>query len=505
MASRRAGGTEALFSERILYIELIYEPIFDDCSAATLLRIARTCRAARYAIAAYCRVAFNIDRLLSRFFPSPTPPCCSICHTRHEHSQIYDRARAFRSLQARTGTLISGSCALQFFDRTVYPESDLDLYVHMRDRREVGRWLIQEGYTFVPNVYQSRKFEEEVVHGMSQRTDGIYRMPGVAAILTFKKSVPAPTIPAILENEDTSDTSSQSAREHCELKVQIIVAKNTPMEVILGFHSTCVMNVISYEKAYCLFPQATLEERISLLMSSCRGRSRYRAPGVAKYHKRGFSMITAPSPDDVEPDPMSTDTPTSYPYRLVYIPSPSELSRTPHMDADADDAAAPQAPPTPPSGEDIFVFAPRVAPSSGFAHKPPFRLGWRWIDDSASWVFSLPLTGIAPPPPVNTSTPALTHDPVAVCNFELLYEGARRGAVMNFQVTAGKVLRYRYLVTDESLLAFLKSELSERACAEERKQAYELDDWTYYDEELPTLCRQFLHGLASRRLASLRV
>ncbi|KAI0658618.1 hypothetical protein C8Q70DRAFT_1045595 [Cubamyces menziesii] len=454
---------DALFFERILDIELIYEPIFDDCSAATLLRIARTCRAARYAVTAYCRVAFNIDRLLSRFFPSPIPPCSSICHARHEHAQIYDRARAFRSLQARTGTLISGSCALQFFDRTVYPESDLDLYVHMRHRREVGRWLIQEGYAFKPTVYQRDEFEEEVVHGMSRRANGIYRMPGVAAILTFKKGVPAPALPAALENEEHLDASSQTTGESRELKVQIIVAKNTPMEVILGFHSTCVMNVISYEKAYCLFPQATLEERISLLTSSCRGRSRHRAPGVAKYHKRGFCMITAPAPDDVEPDPMSAGTPAPYSYRLV------------------------------------------VASPSGFAHKPPFRLGWRWIDDSASWVLPLPCAGVAPPPAPNMSTPALTHDPVAVCNFELLYEGMRRGAVMNFHVTTGKVLRYRYLVTDEVLLEFLKMELSKRARDEEKKQAYELDDWTYYDEELPALCRQFLHGLASRRLASLRI
>ena len=240
------------------------------------------------------------------------------------------------------------------------------------------------------------------------------------------------------------------------------------------------MNIISYEKAYCLFPQATLEERISLLTSSCRGRSRHRAPGVAKYYKRGFCMITAPAPDDVEPDPMSAGTPAPYPYRLVYIPSPSDLNPTPPADEDADNAAAPQAPPTPPSdtGRELFALVPRVAPPSGFAHKPPFRLGWRWIDDSASWVLPLPRAGVAPPPAPNMSTPALTHDPVAVCNFELLYEGMRRGAVMNFHVTTGKVLRYRYLVTDEVLLEFLKMELSKRARDEEKKQAYELDDWT---------------------------
>jgi hypothetical protein len=58
----------------------------------------------------YFARAFNIEKRLSRYFDDP---------------------KSFRKLQAETLTVISGSTALQFFQRNFYPESDLDLYVHV--------------------------------------------------------------------------------------------------------------------------------------------------------------------------------------------------------------------------------------------------------------------------------------------------------------------------------------------------------------------------------------
>ncbi|KAI0758171.1 hypothetical protein C8Q74DRAFT_1373203 [Fomes fomentarius] len=423
-----------LFSERILDIELITEPILSGLSPATLLRLSRTCRAAYHAVSSYKSTAYNIDRLLSRFFPSSLLT----------HSHLHARARAFRSLQARTGTLISGSVALQFFDRQVWTESDLDLYVHMRHRREVGMWLMEEGYKFKPTEFQNPRFDVEVVECAARRPNGIYSMPGVMAILTFVKPLPRSRTAAAAEEGDVQPPQ--------ELKVQVIVAKNTPMEVILGFHSTCVMNVISYEKAYCLFPQATLEEHRTLLSSSCRGKGKHRMDGLLKYHQRGWEVLYTLPLAEVIPDPASPLYPT-------------------------------------------FM---RVST------KPSFRMGWRWIDDGSSWVLPLSQTGVSPPPAANASTPPLTHDPVAVCNWEVRYHPAR-GAVMHFEVAAGKVLRYRYLVTDDLLLAYLAKALSARMRIEEEKARMELEEWTYYDEELPSLCRDFLHGLAARRLSSLRI
>lgn len=49
----------------------------------------------------------------------------------------------------------------------------------------------------------------------------------------------------------------------------------------------CVMNLISYEKAYCLFPRATLEARRNLLIA--RGSGSDQLPAVRKYQERGWS------------------------------------------------------------------------------------------------------------------------------------------------------------------------------------------------------------------------
>ncbi|PIL32290.1 hypothetical protein GSI_05535 [Ganoderma sinense ZZ0214-1] len=144
--------------------------------------------------------AFSVDKCLARFFPDPL---------------------AFRRIQARTSTLISGSFALQLFDRTSYPSSDLDLYLHLEHRRTVGRWLIDEaGYSFFPYRGQEEDFESAVLHKTSRR--GIsYAMPGVADILTFRKG----------------------HLDDAILKVQLIVARRTPMEVVLGFHSMASFTV----------------------------------------------------------------------------------------------------------------------------------------------------------------------------------------------------------------------------------------------------------------------
>ncbi|KAI1795024.1 hypothetical protein LXA43DRAFT_970716 [Ganoderma leucocontextum] len=478
-----------LLAESVLDIELIAHPIYERLSAAALVRLSSTCHTVHASVQAYIRVAFNIDRLLSRFFPTPVPGCSATCPHNHTHDEEHARARAFRSLQAATGTLISGSAALQFFGRKVWPESDLDLYAHARHRRVVGRWLIAEGYKYKPERFQDPSFEVEVKQCIVDRPNGIYTMPGVLAVFTFVKPLPQPVVPprrrsspieGVISATDSSDEESEEGRQPKELKVQVIVAKNSPMEVILGFHSTCVMNVISYEKAYCLFPRATLEERRTLVSFSCRGKSKQRQDGLAKYERRGYTVMYYLPSHEIVPDSSAQSLyPTSRSDDTLAAGSGSSLSAT-----------LPGA-----------FGLPRAAQA---AKNPAFRFGWRWIDDSSSWVVSLPQTGVAPPAAANGSTRALAHDPVAVCNWEVRYDPGR-GALMHFETVGCKVLRYKYLVTDEHLLAYLRKAFSVRGKEEDDKAGLELEEWTYYDEELPALCRDFLHNLASRRLSSLRI
>lgn len=117
------------------------------------------------------------------------------------------------------------------------------------------------------------------------------------------------------------------------------------------------MNVISYEKAYCLFPLATLEGRVSLLSYSSHGRSERRARGAAKYTARGFRLVD-----------FLSHTELAFPHEAV-----------------------------------------------------PFSFGPRWVGDSDTWVIPLDMHGILPPPPANPYSTARTHDPVALCSFSVTY------------------------------------------------------------------------------------
>ncbi|KAK7682829.1 hypothetical protein QCA50_014213 [Cerrena zonata] len=231
-------------SNIVLTNDLIYDIVLSYCTPASFLCLARTCKSAHAAVKSYMQRAFNINRILSRFLTSPL---------------------AFRQMQARTGALLSGSAALQFFDRSYYPESDLDIYADFKHRIEVGEFLFKEGYEFKPEREQSHDFHTAVSAYQPPPFDN-YEFKGVCAVLTFIKK--------------WDDGKA--------VKAQMIVTKNNPMEAILGFHSTCVMNVISCDMAYSLYPNATFEERTSLICGS--GYEESKEVAYDKYRSRGWDV-----------------------------------------------------------------------------------------------------------------------------------------------------------------------------------------------------------------------
>lgn len=176
--------------------------MFSYCCARSLLLLRKTNKYVSNEVLSYMRRVFDINRRLSHFFPDPI---------------------SFRTLQALTGTLISGSFALQFFDRTFYPGSDLDIYVHRPWSKAVGLWLLQRGYEFRPNSSQEDDFLDAITDPRFLANSGRYFMRGVAGVFNFV--IPDP-------------------RSGEELKVQLIVAANTPMEIVLNFHSSMLSDVI---------------------------------------------------------------------------------------------------------------------------------------------------------------------------------------------------------------------------------------------------------------------
>ncbi|EDR15939.1 uncharacterized protein LACBIDRAFT_301449 [Laccaria bicolor S238N-H82] len=225
----------------------IYDLIFSCLPPPTIMRCGRTCRVIYVATKDFNTRAYNINRHLSRFFNDP---------------------EGFRSLQAQTAALISGSNALQFLDRSHYADSDLDVFVFAGTVREIGRWLINhEGYSFTPRPEQSPEFEKAAVE-MSpvpgepeafEVHEAEYRSTGIIGVHSFSK---AP-----------------------DLTIQLITTRRTPMDCILRFHSTCVMNVIAFDAAYSLYPRATFDLRRGLSLAHISPRE---AKALAKYGARGW-------------------------------------------------------------------------------------------------------------------------------------------------------------------------------------------------------------------------
>ncbi|KAF8900276.1 hypothetical protein CPB84DRAFT_1815433 [Gymnopilus junonius] len=254
--------------------------LFSVLSPADLLRYSRTCRSTHAAVSAYIRRTFTIHDLLSRFF---TPL----------------EINTFRYYQSRTGMFISGSTALQFFNRETYPDSDLDIYVEHRYSRTIAFWLLSIGYSFVPRPrFQDEDLEEALRQNMAydnvnftvpaqasaffESTSMGYFGRGVANVYNFTKSDPS-------------------------RKIQLITAFHSPLEVILNFHSTCVMNVITHDTAYSLYPIATFEQKRALVIST-EGSKQDTAR--TKYSERGWDMVERLTYDEVN-DPRSAFAPGS--------------------------------------------------------------------------------------------------------------------------------------------------------------------------------------------------
>lgn len=185
-------------AQRIFQSPPAYDSILSCLSQQMLVRVSQSSRLFSEAVASYSRRAFNINRHLSPWFDDPLE---------------------FRSLQARTGMLISGSNALQFLDRSYYPGSDLDLYLSSSYALEVGLWFMDKGWTFEPTDFQTEDFKELAkpakLRALS-RPDAInesYPFAGVATVFTFRKN---------------------------GLQLQVVVAKvnRSPLECVLGFHSS---------------------------------------------------------------------------------------------------------------------------------------------------------------------------------------------------------------------------------------------------------------------------
>ncbi|KAJ3916317.1 hypothetical protein F5877DRAFT_46870, partial [Lentinula edodes] len=185
----------------------------------------------------------------------------------------------FQDLQGRCGLLVSGSTALGFFNHCSYA-GDLDTYCQFEASFMAGEWFISHGFTFVPTFGQAndynvdigrvRKLRRDTPQAVALQVDSDireYKLNNIAVVWNFKRR---------------------------SLRVQLIATIGAPLETILSFHSTCVMNIFTHRSAYCLFPHLTLEEKKTLLINIQLPLTEVQANALSKYERRGFKIVHQP-------------------------------------------------------------------------------------------------------------------------------------------------------------------------------------------------------------------
>ncbi|KIJ48797.1 hypothetical protein M422DRAFT_247154 [Sphaerobolus stellatus SS14] len=196
----------------------------------------------------YQSYVYDVNKILRHFFSDPI---------------------AFCTLQARTGTLISGSIAVQFFTGTIWTNSDLDLYVPPKSVTAVSKWMEAQSYALLPQ------------RPMKPAADNTNIDPEGDPSLEYK------------QNQLHTILSFYKINEPSKI-VQINVSHFTPVDVILGFYATAPMNIISWKSAISLYPHMSFENHINLACSVLGSKQITR---LMKYEAQGFEFIMNPNAD----------------------------------------------------------------------------------------------------------------------------------------------------------------------------------------------------------------
>lgn len=176
-----------------LPVELVVR-VFGSLDVVSIFSFRSTCRWAYDA----GQFVWSVNRTLKRFVHDPN---------------------AFRMMMRDNGAVISGGLALQFFANCIWDESDMDVFVEtgMDGRKLTDYLLSEEGYEHDDGYEES--------------------MYGFGPVCSLYRS-------------DDGMTS----------KVQVICTclRGGPVSsIVQGFYGSAVMNMITWNKAICLFPRTT--------------------------------------------------------------------------------------------------------------------------------------------------------------------------------------------------------------------------------------------------------
>ncbi|KAH8801880.1 hypothetical protein DL96DRAFT_1475902 [Flagelloscypha sp. PMI_526] len=213
-----------------------------------LILLRRVCKSSLTFVDEYMHRVLTVDRIFSPFFTS---------------QQIVE----LRRIQAVTNFVVSGSAAVQFFERVGYPNSDLDLYVEERHRSGLTLFIEQSGYEFknIPSkstCISTISLPQSNCKKINDEEQNVNSWDGrnAAVALSFEKK-----------------SSFSQPR-----KIQVIASANNVVTNILSFHSSSwvilplfvsltisnlavIMNIITYHAAIAFFPVSSFHRHQTLV------------------------------------------------------------------------------------------------------------------------------------------------------------------------------------------------------------------------------------------------
>ncbi|KAJ7018548.1 hypothetical protein C8F04DRAFT_896664, partial [Mycena alexandri] len=185
-----------------------------------------------------------------------------------------DNPRQFREILRDCGAVVSGSQITQFLDRSRYPGSDMDVFLRVGGLPQMGRWLQGQGYNYTSHSRTYQSFRQSVLRMsnkvITERSSGDYPVKGV---FNYHRFVASPTTIFIQ-------------------KIQLVTVDLNPIHHILfDFHSTAVMNFMTFNAVTSIFPLSTFILHKSYVVKNRSESAAQSSRWKAKYRDRGFRLV----------------------------------------------------------------------------------------------------------------------------------------------------------------------------------------------------------------------
>lgn len=240
-----------------LYLLRLY-PVFDTLVSflpiGDIISLSRTCKELSNIYQSILPMQWNIGRTLKRFVNDP-------CE--------------FRSQMGQNNALVSGSVALQFFERVVWKDTEMDVFILKGEGAENFCRYIQEREGYFLAEGGKEKVDEYCVNDVSEV---------IALCRMYILQKPTCFLTAVGFQVRTYIKNAQDKASRTE--IHVVLTHYIPVQKILQhFYATIVVNFFTWNKAYAIFAQPTFIQHKGFMLKSL---DEYFERSLAKHALRGW-------------------------------------------------------------------------------------------------------------------------------------------------------------------------------------------------------------------------